>query len=122
MNKKEKMVQERALLNLVRHSSRFGNLRGYVKVWKNVSLPHLLTMTAVCWKLVNSGYEVLTEAEFTSGGRADIVAISGSVGIIVEILHSETEAKFSKKINTYPKQFILTSVKTKDFDIDKYNI
>jgi hypothetical protein len=77
-------------------------------------------MAAVCWKIANSGWKVYTEVEFKNG-RADIVAINGETGFIIEILHTETEARFSSKKDIYPEQFKIMSIHTKGFKIDKFN-
>jgi len=49
-----------------------------------------------------------------------IVAISGNVGYVIEILHTESEARFSSKKDVYPKEFYMIPVKTKDFNIDEF--
>jgi hypothetical protein len=119
MNKKSKIIEESKLINLIDKSSIFGR-EGCVKCWKGVTKEHFITMAGVCWKLVNQGYRVFTEVIFKSGGRADIVAISGSDGFVIEILHSESEEKFSKKEDLYPSEFTIIPIKTKDFDLDKF--
>lgn len=122
MNKKQRLIEEIKLIDTIKRSSTYATREGCVKCWRGVTYEHFMTMAAVCWKIANSGYRVFTEVEFKTGGRADVVAISGDNGVIVEILHTETEAKFSAKKTLYPEDFFLMAVHTKDFDIDKFDI
>lgn len=110
------------LLDKIKKSSTYATREGCVKCWRGVTYEHFMTMAAVCWKIANSGYKVFTEVEFKNGGRADIVAISGSCGFIIEILHTESMARFSEKKKLYPEDFFLIPVQTKGFDIDKFDI
>ena len=121
MNKKNKIIAENELLDTIKKSSQYATREGCIKCWKGTSFEHFMTLCAVAWKIVNSGWRVFTEVEFKNGGRADLVAISGETGFVVEILHSETEAKFSHKEDMYPESFEILKVNTKDFDIDKFD-
>ncbi len=121
MNKKNTLLAEKQLTNLIKKSSTYATREGCVKCWRGVTYEHFMTMAAVCWKIANSGWKIYTEVEFTSGGRGDIVAISGETGFIIEILHTESEARFSAKKDVYPEQFTLLSVHTKNFDIDEFD-
>lgn len=70
---------------------------------------------------MKNGYEVYTECEFLDeSGRADIIAIQNGQGFCVEILHSESEAKYLEKQFKYPKEFTLVKVKTKDFNYSEF--
>jgi len=119
MNKKQKLTEERILIDTIKKSS-ISNREGCVKCWRGVTYEHFITMSAVCWKVANMGFKIFTEVEFNSCGRADIVAISGNVGYIIEILHTESEARFSAKKDFYPKEFTIIPVKTKNFNIDEF--
>lgn len=121
MNKKQKIIEEKKLIDTMKKSSIY-NREGCVKCWRGVTFDHFMTMAAVCWKVANQGFKIYTEVEFNNGGRADIVAISGSCGYVIEILHTESEAKFSAKKDVYPKDFFMIPVKTKDFNIDEFSI
>ena len=121
MNKKNTLLAEKQLTNLIKKSSTYATREGCVKCWRGVTYEHFMTMAAVCWKIANSGWKIYTEVEFTSGGRGDIVAISGETGFVIEILHTESEARFSAKKDVYPEQFTLLSVHTKNFDIDEFD-
>lgn len=122
MNKKQKIIEEVKILRTMKQSSKYATKEGCVKVWRGVTYKHFMTMAAVCWKLANQGWKIYTEVEFNNGGRADIVAISGEYGYVVEILHTESEAKFSAKKDVYPEEFCIIPVKTKGFDIDEFEI
>ena len=122
MNKKNKLIEEKKLLDTIKKSSTYSTREGCVKVWRGVTYEHFITMAAVCWKLANQGWRIYTEVEFVGGGRGDIVAISGEFGFIIEILHTESEAKFSSKKNVYPDEFTMIPVRTQGFDIDKFDL
>ena len=108
------------MIGTIKQSSRYSTREGCVKIWRGVTYDHFITMAAVCWKVANSGYKIFTEVEFVNGGRADIVAISGSCGFIIEVLHTEKEARFSSKKDIYPDEFLIIPVQTKDFDINEF--
>ena len=120
MNKKQLIIEEKKLLDQIKHSSRFATREGCIKCWRNVTFDHFITMASICWKLANSGFKIYTEAEFVNSGRADIIAISGKCGYIIEVLCTESEAMFSEKKNYYPEDFTIVPVRTKDFNIDDF--
>jgi hypothetical protein len=121
MNKKEELLAENNLKSLVK--KRCLSRRNCCKYWKGVTSEHFIVMCEICCKLARNGYDFWTEVEGVNDKwRADIVAINGSVGQIIEILHTESEAKFSKKSETYPEEFILRGVRTKGFNIDEFDI
>ena len=112
MNYQKKKQATYNLLNKIKHTSRSGNKRGYVKCWKGTSKAHFMTIAEISYDLINEGFEILTEVEFTNGGRADILAISpNSEFYIIEVLHSETEEMLLKKKDYYPEECLLVSVK-----------
>lgn len=120
MNKKQKIINEMQLLDTIKHTSKFATREGCVKCWRRVSYPHFRTMSDICWKLANDGYRIWTEVEFKGGGRADIIAIKDGYGFIVEVLHTESEAKFSAKLDSYPEDFTIIPIRTKGFDIKEF--
>ncbi len=121
MSKKEEALAEKKLKDLIKRSC-MSNRRNCAKYWNGVTRAHYITMCELVYKLVSSGWEVFSEVEFKNGGRADLVAINGGIGQIVEILHTESEEKFNKKKDTYPSEFILRGVRTKNFNIDDFDI
>jgi hypothetical protein len=122
MSNKNNLIEEMKLLETIQRSSLYATRDGCVKCWRGVTYEHFMTMAAVCWKIANNGYKIFTEVEFKNGGRADIVAIRGRHGYIIEILHTESEERFSSKKDVYPDDFFMISVKTKDFDINKFDL
>ncbi len=121
MSKKTEEIGSKRLKNLIKSSS-ISNRRNCSKYWVGVTKKHYITMCELVYKFAKNGWEVFTEVEFKKKGRADLIAISGSVGQIVEILHTESEEKFNKKKLIYPSEFILRSVHTGTFDIDSFDI
>ena len=122
VSKKNLLIEELKLIDTIKKSSTYATREGCVKCWRGVTYDHFITMAAVCWKLANTGFKIFTEVEFKNGGRADIVAISGKCGYIVEILHTESEARFSAKKSVYPEEFLMIPVRTKNFNIDEFDL
>ena len=119
-NKKDQLIAEQKLRDLIERKCL--TRRNCCKYWKGTTAAHFDVMCKVCCKLARSGYEFWTEVEGKNGQwRADIVAINGSVGQIIEVLHSESDATFAKKSDTYPSEFILRGVRTKNFDINDFD-
>jgi len=73
---------------------------GWVKLINNISKEHLMKQIEIAYELVNQGHEVVIEAKFNSGIRADVLDIT--TGTIIEILHSETLAEAKEKVKKYP--------------------
>jgi len=122
MSKREEIKKANDLKRLVKYRS-IANRRNCCKYWGKTTHPHFIVMCEVCFKLAQNGYDFWTEVEGKDGlWRADILAINGSVGQIIEILHTETDKKFENKKDSYPKEFILRSVRTKGFNIDEFDI
>lgn len=125
MNKLEKLKNRRNVLDLFETNSINGK-QSYCKIWGNekghCSDYHELTKFLVCKKLkFVYGCEFWTEIVFKkSKCRADILCIDKSGnGIIIEILDSESEEKFSVKLEKYPLP--IHKVYVKNFDIDKWD-
>lgn len=121
MTNKEYFLRNR-LLQTIRHSNRSGSHQNCFRYHKNNSDEHEDTKYQVYKKLIQLGFDVWTETIFNDGNRADIVAICGGKGYIVEILHSESEKSYLLKKNKYPSEFTLIKINTKDFDVDKFKI
>ena len=123
MNKKKAMWKKNLLLQKLKHTSRSGNKRNFIKCWKGTSYKHWRTLSDIAWKLINQGYEVYTEVEFIKGGRADLLVLSVSGdGYIIEIRHSEGELSLSHKKTLYPPEFEIIDVPTANFDINKWEL
>ena len=120
MNTRKNILAKNRLMRLVIHRSRYGDKQGCVKVYPNNSKEHEVVKLLVAHKLMNLGYDVYTETEFTNGKRADVIAIQNGVGYAVEVLHTESEARYLAKLASYPEEFTLVKVRTKDFDYDTF--
>lgn len=125
MNKQEAYKRRQAVLDLFEKRTISGK-QGFVKLWGDdgghCSDSHELTKFLVCKKLrFVYGFEIWTEAELKYGkGRVDILCIDkNGYGNIIEILETETEAKFSEKENKYPLPII--KIQTKDFDVSTWD-
>jgi len=106
--RKEKMLQKEVILkdrklNCVRFRSK-------------ESWPHALRKMEVCYWLRNNGYNFYTEAEFQTGGRADIVIWNDVDSFIVEVLHSEKYESILKKKEKYPSRDIRIVKTSEQFD------
>ncbi len=65
------------------------------------------------WKqLRKMKHDVITEAIFNCGGRADILDLTGMR--VIEILHSESIQKLEQKKNYYPECFEIIKIHTND--------
>lgn len=122
MNYQQKMFRRNRLVQSIKYNCRSGNKEGHISVWVSNTLEHEETKLRIAYKLKLEGFEVWSEAEFTSGGRADLIAIKDGKGYIIEVLHSETEKQLNEKVKKYPSEFEMISVRTKDFDLDSFEI
>ncbi len=121
MNKLTKETNKKKVLDLVKRESLFRTSLGNAKCWKKTTYEHFRVLSDILWKLGSQGYDVYSEVEFKNGGRADLLVLdmNGNASII-EILHSETEERFEEKLSKYP--FSVIKVRTKDFDIKKWDL
>jgi uncharacterized membrane protein len=62
---------------------------------------HVLKKLEVCYWLSQNGYVWVTEAEFTTGGRADIVVLK-PMQFIIEVVNTEKEVSIVRKKGMYP--------------------
>lgn len=63
----------------------------------------------VCEELRKHGKHFVTEARFIGGGIGDIFVLDDSR--VIEILHTETNERFKKKLNYYPKSLSIEVVR-----------
>lgn len=123
MNQKEMTLRRYNLFNLIKPVSRSGNRVNFVKYWKGTSYEHWRTLSDIAFKLINNNFDVLPEAEFKNGCRADLVAISkNGVGYIIEVLCSETKERYENKLLNYPIEFEMVKVNAKDFDFKTWKL
>ena len=64
------------------------------------SLEHFLKKAEIGFKLMEEGCDIVTEAKFKTGGRADIFVLD--TGHIYEILKSEDLKSLEQKKKKYP--------------------
>lgn len=123
MSKRDYNTKKRELLRTLKYHSLSGNKINFIKCWSGTTYQHWRVLSDISWKLISQGYDILTECEFITGGRADIIAIDTlGNGYIVEVLHTESESKFNKKLSKYPDIFTIIKVKTTDFDLNLWEL
>jgi len=121
----KKMFWENYYMQKIKFSNRSGSHRNCIRVFKNNTYEHERIKFDICLKLIKEGYTIWTECIFTTGQRADILAISGKHGYVIEIETLKSPKEMGKKLNQkykYPDEFTLVVVNTKEFNIDKWNL
>jgi len=101
--------RSRDCLNEVRFSNRSGSHVNCYRYGANNTDEHEDMKFQVFKQLRKWGHDVLTEAIFENGKRADIIDIDE--GIIYEVTHTETEKMLEEKIENYPDIFEVRRVK-----------
>lgn len=123
MTSKKYEFKKIRLLQTIKYNCRSGNKEGYIKIYANNSLIHEETKLKIAYKLKKQGYYILSEVSFLNGKRADLVAISPKgVGTIIEVLQSESEEQYEKKLNSYPLDWEMVAVSCKDFSLEDFEI
>lgn len=74
--------------------------KGKLKIHRHNTFKHELAKFLVMWEEIENGGEVVAEARFLRGGRADIYNISSNTAI--EIINTEGEKSMERKENEYP--------------------
>ena len=113
MNAREKMYRKRQVLNLVRISNRALNV---LRISTSNSYIHEFAKWKVFWELRKSGHDVITEAIFVDGGRADILDLERD-GLAIEILGTETVKMMEETKGNYPVEKI--ALKAEDVIADR---
>jgi hypothetical protein len=109
MNKQDLMRKRNDAMRMIRHSNKIGSHRNCIRISVANSLEHEITKFKICYDLIKNGKEVITEAIFDNGSRADILVLDDHK--IIEILHSENEDDCKEKIKKYPSIFAVEMVK-----------
>jgi len=123
MNKRTRQFRKMMALKNIPRKEVMGNKRNCSKFWKGVTYEHYRVMSDIVWKLASQDYECYTEVTLYNGSRADIVAISPQGDLnIIEVLHTESEKKYTEKLNKYPIEFNMVSVRTKDFNLEEWDL
>lgn len=109
VSKEELMRKRNDAMRTVRHTNKIGSHRNCVRISTANSLEHEIKKLQICYELIKEGKEVITEAIFDNGSRADILVLDDHR--IIEILQSEEETDCVRKIEKYPDFFELEMVK-----------
>ena len=112
MNKQYLLTKRNDAMREIRHSNRIGSQRNCIRINVNNSIEHEFAKLKICYELIKSGKEVVTEAIFNNGSRADIVVLDDYK--IIEVLYSESEVGCLEKARKYPDLFELEMVKVKE--------
>ena len=106
---KRKQQAFRNNLNLIQFSNRCGNHLNCIRISTSESRRHIRKKVEVCLNLLQQKHKFVTEAIFITGGRADVFDITE--GVVYEILCSETEMRFTKKLQKYPESVEIVKVR-----------
>lgn len=109
MNKKDLMRIRNNATRTIRFTNKTGSHKNCIRINTSNSLEHELTKLKICYELIKQGKEVMTEAIFENGSRADILVLDEHK--IIEILGSENEKDCLEKAKKYPVFFELEMVK-----------
>lgn len=125
MNKKDKLSCEYKYRELMDIKSLTGTKNGNCKCWSGENISHYLVKCQIVHKLINE-YKfknVFTEVTWKDGrGRPDVFAYSGDLAVVIEVLHTEKEAKADLKDSYYPSGVPIIKVKTSEFNYEKFKI
>ncbi len=114
--------RNRLLQNII-HPDRSGNKQGYVKIHSNNSDEHEFLKFKIAHKLKRLGFEIWSECEFVTGGKADLIAIRKGIGYILEIETPKSKSAMKAKIlskKKYPSDFELIIIETDKFKIEEF--
>lgn len=114
-----------SLIQCIRYSNRIGSHSNCIRVNSSNSYEHEKTKFDICLKLISQGYEIWTEAIFTTGKRADIIAIKAGEGYIIEIETPKPRAVMEEKIlskKAYPPEFELIIIESDKFKIEEFEL
>jgi hypothetical protein len=74
------------------------------------TLKHELKKAEICYKLIQQGRSVVTEAKLLNGLRPDILCVDLYPPIAYEIVKSESDASLERKALAYPFRIIQVRV------------
>lgn len=108
MNKLQLQKQRNDVSRLIRPANR---VRNALRWSKNETTAHIFTKLKICMELQDQDRDFYTEAIFEQSGlRADV--IDADMGIIYEIVESESEESIEKKRKEYPLPIIVIKAQT----------
>lgn len=92
-----KTTNKRRWLNLIKREDREKNRINNIPITKNTTSNHWWGLTKIAYELCAKQHmEVILEARFIAGGRADLYL--PEIGVVIEVLHTETLEDFKKKV------------------------
>ena len=112
MNKQYLLTKRNDAMREIRYTNKAGSHRNCIRINVNNSIEHEITKLKISYDLIKSGKEIITEAIFVNGSRADIVVLDDYK--IIEVLYSESEAACLEKAKKYPDLFELEMVRAKE--------
>lgn len=111
MNKQYLLRKRNDAMREIRHSNKIGSHRNCIRINVGNSIEHEIAKLRICYELIKEGKEVITEAIFNNGSRADILVLDDYK--IIEVLYSESEESCLEKFKRYPDLFTLEMRKVK---------
>ena len=108
MNQRDLAIKRNNIARLVRSSNRVGSHRNCVRISPGNSLYHELMKLRVAYELLEQGHQIITEAIFENGCRADILDLD--TGTVYEIVHGEQMTSLRTKAKRYPPGLTIISV------------
>jgi len=85
-----------------------------IKASASVTYEHEIIKAAISIILIKKGNEIVTEAHFVNGGRADVFDLT--TGNVYEVLHTESQEYFNSKKHRYPQEIReIVGIKTDQF-------
>lgn len=106
---KEKFFRVSNNLKLIRFSNRSGSHINCFRFFSGENRMHIFKKLEICMELKNKKHEFITEAIFENGSRCDVLDLTD--GVIYEVLNSETDEEFEKKIKKYPMELEIVKVR-----------
>lgn len=105
MNDQDKARKRNDIARFFRQSSKIH--RNCIRLNPANTLAHEMKKVELCWEFLKDGKEFVTEAEFESPfkKRADIVCLDD--GVVIEIVHSESQESIDEKKKGYPLPIVV---------------
>ena len=93
----------------MRIANRVGSHMNCIRLNPQSKGKHNNKIIEICKELLETKTKFYTEAIFNSGHRADIFI--PALNEIIEVLHTESDQRFSEKIKNYPENFTIRKVR-----------
>ena len=109
MSNTDRIQKINEALQHIRISNRSGSHVNCLRIQNNCSVVHNDKIIELAKEFLRNHIPFVTEAIFKNNSRCDILL--PATFEIIEILHSETDERFSKKIKNYPDVFTIRKVR-----------